>query len=50
MLQVALKAIAESVEDGKARFSHALVVHPVRFVVTPSQNQTGKSLARYKTL
>src|SRR5215469_8051590 len=27
---------AEGVEDGKARFSHALVVHPVRFVrVTP---------------
>ena len=38
------------VEDGKARFSHALVVHPVRKVVVPSRNQKEKSLARYKTL
>ncbi len=30
------------VEDGKARFSHALVVHPVRLVV-PRQSQKGKS-------
>ena len=29
------------VEDGKARFSHALVVHPVRLVVTPSRTQKG---------
>ena len=35
----------EGVEDGKARFSHALVVHPVRLVV-PRQNQKRKSLAR----
>ena len=44
----------EGVEDGKARFSHALVVHPVRLVVVPSRNQNGKSKAsaikRYKTL
>jgi putative transposase len=33
----------EGVEDGKAGVLHALVVHPVRFVVTPSQNQKGKS-------
>jgi putative transposase len=35
----------EGVEDGKARFSHALVVHPVRKVVVPSRNQIGKSRA-----
>ena len=29
----------KGVEDGKARFSHALVVHPVRIVVVPSRNQ-----------
>jgi IS605 OrfB family transposase len=34
-----------AVEDGKARFSHALVVHPVRKVVVPSRNQREKSLA-----
>jgi putative transposase len=33
----------EGVEDGKARFSHALVVHPVRKVVVPSRSQKGKS-------
>jgi putative transposase len=32
--------LAEGVEDGKARFSHALVVHPVRFVrVTPHKTK-----------
>ena len=40
----------EGVEDGKARFSHALVVHPVRLVVVPSRNQNGKSKAREKSL
>jgi IS605 OrfB family transposase len=34
----------EGVEDGKAVLA-SLVVHPVRFVVTPSRNQKGKSLA-----
>ncbi len=53
--KVAPKAFeSRVVEDGKARFSHALVVHPVRFVVTPSQNQKEKSrarvISRYKTL
>ena len=32
----------EGVEDGKARFSHALVVHPVRLVI-PRRNQKEKS-------
>ena len=36
----------KGVEDGKVRFSHALVVHTVRFVVTPSRNQKEKSRAR----
>jgi hypothetical protein len=40
--KVAPKAY-EGVEDGKVRFSHALVVHPVRLVVVPSRNQNGKS-------
>jgi len=31
---------SEGVEDGKG---HKLVVHPVRFVVTPSRTQKGKS-------
>ena len=31
---------SEGVEDGKG---HQPVVHPVRLVVTPSQNQKGKS-------
>jgi IS605 OrfB family transposase len=53
--KVAPKAFGSRVvEDGKARFSHALVVHPVRLVVTPSQNQIGKSrarvISRYKSL
>jgi len=39
----------KGVEDGKGVLA-SLVVHPVRFVVTPSRNQKGKSLARYKTL
>jgi len=44
--KVAPKAFdAEGVEDGKARFSHALVVHPVRLVI-PRRNQKEKSLAR----
>jgi IS605 OrfB family transposase len=30
---------AAGVEDGKARFSHALVVHPVRLVVTPHKTK-----------
>ncbi len=34
---------AEGVEDGKAGILHSLVVHPVRFVVTPSRTQKGKS-------
>jgi len=34
----------EGVEDGKAVLA-SLVVHPVRFVVTPSRTQKGKSLA-----
>jgi putative transposase len=33
---------AEGVEDGKERLA-SLVVHPVRFVVTPSRSQKGKS-------
>ena len=45
---------SKGVEDGKVRFSHALVVHPVRLVVDPSRTQKGKSLAhaikRYETL
>ena len=42
--KVAPKAFdAEGVEDGKARFSHALVVHPVRLVIVPSRNQKEKS-------
>jgi IS605 OrfB family transposase len=53
--KVAPKAFeSRVVEDGKARFSHALVVHPVRKVVTPSRNQNGKSrarvISRYKSL
>jgi IS605 OrfB family transposase len=40
--KVAPKAF-KGVEDGKARFSHALVVHPVRLVVVPSRNQKEKS-------
>ena len=45
--KVAPKAFeSRVVEDGKARFSHALVVHPVRLVITPSRNQIGKSRAR----
>jgi putative transposase len=36
----------EGVEDGKVRFSHALVVHPVRKVIVPSRNQKEKSRAR----
>jgi IS605 OrfB family transposase len=44
--KVAPKAFEQRVvEDGKARFSHALVVHPVRLVITPSRNQIGKSRA-----
>jgi putative transposase len=39
----------EGVEDGKEMLA-SLVVHPVRFVVTPSQNQKGKSLQSSKTL
>ncbi len=35
---------AKGVEDGKAVLA-SLVVHPVRFVVTPSRTQKGKSLA-----
>jgi putative transposase len=34
---------SKGVEDGKARFSHALVVHPVRKVVVPSRSQKEKS-------
>ncbi len=49
--KVAPKAFeSRVVEDGKARFSHALVVHPVRLVVTPSQNQKEKSRARGRSL
>jgi putative transposase len=54
--KVAPKAF-KGVEDGKASALHSLVVHPVRLVVTPSQNQKGKSkreskhsIERYKTL
>jgi len=36
---------SEGVEDGKGVLA-SLVVHPVRFVVTPSRTQKGKSLAR----
>jgi IS605 OrfB family transposase len=39
----------EGVEDGNGVLA-SLAVHPVRFVVTPSRTQKGKSLARYKTL
>ena len=41
---------SEGVEDGKARFSHGLVVHPVRLVIVPSRSQKVKSLAREKSL
>jgi len=42
--KVAPKAFgSKGVEDGKVRFSHALVVHPVRLVVVPSRTQNGKS-------
>ncbi len=42
--KVAPKAFeSRVVEDGKARFSHALVVHPVRLVIVPSRTQKGKS-------
>lgn len=48
--KVAPKAFgSKGVEGGKARFSHALVVHPVRLVI-PRRNKKVKSLARYKTL
>jgi putative transposase len=43
--KVAPKAF-KGVEDGKASAVHSLVVHPVRLVVTPSQNQREKSRAR----
>jgi IS605 OrfB family transposase len=36
----------EGVEDGKARFSHALVVHPVRLVIVPSRNKKGNLEAK----
>jgi putative transposase len=36
---------SKGVEDGKARFSHALVVHPVRKVVVPSRSQKREILA-----
>ena len=36
---------AQGVEDGKAVLA-SLVVHPVRFVITPSRTQKEKSLAR----
>jgi putative transposase len=49
--KVAPKAFeSRVVEDGKVRFSHALVVHPVRKVVVPSRNQKGKSIKRYRSL
>ncbi len=52
--KVAPKAFeSRVVEDGKEMFA-SLVVHPVRFVVTPSRNQKEKSrarvISRYKTL
>jgi putative transposase len=47
--KVAPKAFgAKGVEDGKARFSHALVVHPRRLVI-PRRSQKEKSLAREKS-
>ena len=52
--KVAPKAFdAEGVEDGKARFSHALVVHPVRLVI-PRRNKKRNleliAIKRSKTL
>jgi hypothetical protein len=47
--KVAPKAF-KGVEDGKASALHSLVVHPVRLVVTPSQNQKGKSKRESKHL